>query len=93
MASIIRVLLYVSVKVINEERDISHEEVENSEILVTDGDDNHEPVINIYELLMNSEFVEIQTDRDDLIIYLLSQYDIHVSIIYDYAKRLPFLFP
>ena len=65
MASIIRVLLYVSVKVINEERDISHEEVENSEILITDGDDNHEPVINIYELLMNSEFVEIQTDRDD----------------------------
>ena len=64
-ASIIRVLLYVSVKVINEERDISHEEVENSEILVTDGDDNHAPVINIYELLMNSEFVEIQTDRDD----------------------------
>ena len=65
MASIIRVLLYVSVKVINEERDISHEEVENSEILVTDGYDNHAPVINIYELLMNSEFVEIQTDRDD----------------------------
>ena len=65
MASIIRVLLYVSVKVINEERDISHEEVENSEILVTDGDDNHAPVINIHELLMNSEFVEIQTDRDD----------------------------
>ena len=64
-ASIIRVLLYVSVKVINEERDISHEEVENSEILVTNGDDNHAPVINIYELLMNSEFVEIQTDRDD----------------------------
>ena len=65
MASIIRVLLYVSVKVINEERDISHEEVENSEILVMNRDDNHAPVINIYELLMNSEFVEIQTDRDD----------------------------
>ena len=64
-ASIIRVLLYVSVKVINEERDISHEEVENSEILVMNRDDNHAPVINIYELLMNSEFVEIQTDRDD----------------------------
>ena len=52
-------------KVIDEEEDISHEEEENSEILVPDGDDDHTPVINIYELLMNSEFIEIQTDRDD----------------------------
>ena len=52
-------------KVIDEEVDISHEEEENSEILVTAGDDNHAPIINIYELLMNNEFIEIQTDRDD----------------------------
>ena len=51
-------------KVIDEEEDISHEEEENSEILVADGDDDHAPIINIYELLMNSEFIEIQTDRD-----------------------------
>ena len=52
-------------KVIDEEEDLSHEEEENSEILVADGDDNHAPTINIYELFMNSEFIEIQTDRDD----------------------------
>ena len=52
-------------KIIDEEEDISHEEEENSEILVVDGDDDHAPIINIYELLMNSEFIEIQTDRDD----------------------------
>ena len=52
-------------KVIDEEVDISHEEEENSEILVTAGDDDHAPIINIYELLMNNEFIEIQTDRDD----------------------------
>ena len=52
-------------KVIDEEEDISHEGGENSEILVVDGDDDHAPIININELLMNSEFVEIQTDRDE----------------------------
>ena len=66
-------------KVIDEE-DISHEGEENSEILVADGDDDHAPLINIYELLMNSEFIKIQTDRDDWIIYLLSRYDIHVYV-------------
>ena len=47
-----------------EEEDISHEEEENSEILVADGDEDHAPIINIYELFMNSEFIEIQTDRN-----------------------------
>ena len=46
-------------KIIDEE-DISCEEEENSEILVANGDDNHAPTI---ELLMNSEFMKIQTDR------------------------------
>ena len=65
---------------------------ENSEILVADGDDDYAPIINNYELLMNSEFIEIQTDRDDWIIYLLSRYDIHVYVIYAYGKRWPILF-
>ena len=52
-------------KVIREEEDISHEEEENSEILVADGDDDHAPIINICELLMKSEFIDIQTDRDN----------------------------
>ena len=51
-------------KVIAEEED-SLEEEENSEILVANGDDDHAPIINIYELIMNNEFIEIQTDRDD----------------------------
>ena len=51
-------------KVIAEEED-SLEEEENSEILVANSDDDHAPIINIYELLMNNEFIEIQTDRDD----------------------------
>ena len=50
-------------KVINEEEDISQEEGENFEILVADVDGDHAPIINIYELLMNSEPIEIQTDR------------------------------
>ena len=50
-------------KVIDEEEDISHEVEGNSEILVADGDDTHAPIININELRMNSEFMEIQTDR------------------------------
>ena len=50
--------------IITNEEDISHEEEQNSEILVADGYDDHAPVINIYELLMNNEFMEIQTDRD-----------------------------
>ena len=62
----------MSNKVSNEEKDIGHEGEENSEILVADGDDDHAAIINIYELLMNSEFIEIQTDREDWIIYLLS---------------------
>ena len=41
-------------KVIDKEEDISHEEEENSEILAADGDDDHAPIINICELLMNS---------------------------------------
>ena len=41
-------------KVINVEEDISHEEEENSEILVADSNDDHSPGTNIYELLMNS---------------------------------------
>ena len=49
-------------KVTNEEEDMTHEE--NSEILAADGDDNHVPVINIYELLINSELKELETDRD-----------------------------
>ena len=53
-------------KVIDEEERISHEEEEeNSEVLVADRDDDHAPMINIHKLLMNSEFIEIQTDRDD----------------------------
>ena len=48
----------MSKKVIYEE-EISHEE-ENSEILETYGDDNYAPVITIYELLMNSKFIEIE---------------------------------
>ena len=51
-------------KVIDEEEDITHEKEENFEILVADGDDYHALVINIYELLLNSEFIEVQTDRD-----------------------------
>ena len=35
------------------------------EVLVADGDDDHAPIINISKLLMNSELIEIQTDRDD----------------------------
>ena len=46
-------------KVINEEEEISHEEGENSEILVADSDDDHAPIINMYELLMNSELIEV----------------------------------
>ena len=41
------------------------EEEENSETVVVDGDEDHAPVMNIYELLMNSEFIEIKTDRDN----------------------------
>ena len=52
-------------KVIDEEENISHEGEKNFVILVADGDDDHASIINIYELLMNSEFIEIQTDRDD----------------------------
>ena len=51
-----------------------------------DGDDDHAPTINIYELLINSEFIEIQTDRDGWIIYLLSRYDIHVCVIFAYVS-------
>ena len=47
-------------EVINEEEDIS-----SSEILVADGDGDLAPLTNIYELLMNSEFTEIQIDSDD----------------------------
>ena len=39
------------------------EEEENSEVLVADGDDDHAPIINIYKLLMNSGFIETQTDK------------------------------
>ena len=52
-------------KFIDEEENISHEEEEHFEILVADGDDNHAPVSNIQKLLMNSEFIEMQTDRGD----------------------------
>ena len=52
-------------KVINEEEEINHEEGVNSEILVADSDDDHAPIINMYELLMNSELIEVQTKRDD----------------------------
>ena len=52
-------------KVIDEEEGISHEGEENSEILVAVGDADHAPIINIYELLMNSEFIETQSDRDE----------------------------
>ena len=48
-------------KVVDEEKDLSHEEEENSEILVlvADGDDDHAPIINMYELLMTSDFIKI----------------------------------
>ena len=46
-------------EVISEDEDINHEEEKDSEILVVDGDNDHAPVINIYELHMNSEFTEI----------------------------------
>ena len=46
-------------KVIDEEEDISDEEEKNSEILVADGDNDHPPIIDIYELLMNREFIDI----------------------------------
>ena len=62
------------------------------EILVADGDDDHAPIINISKLLMNSELMEIQTDRDDWILYLLLRYDVHAYFIYAYAKRWPILF-
>ena len=51
-------------KVIDEQEDIKHDE-ENSEILVADGDEGHAPIIYIYGLLMNNEFIEIQTDKND----------------------------
>ena len=51
-------------KVIDEE-DISHGEEEHSQILVADGDDDHVPIIIIYELLMNIEFIETKIDRED----------------------------
>ena len=79
-------------KVTDGEKNISHEGEKNCEILVADGDDDHPPIINIYELLMDSEFIEIQTEKDDWIIYLLSRYDSHVYVIYAYAKRWPILF-
>ena len=61
LVSIIRVLRHrqdgcclevLGNKVIDEEKDISHEEEENSEVLVVDGDDNHAPIVNIYKLLI-----------------------------------------
>ena len=52
-------------KVIDENKGFSHEEESSSEILIADDDDDHAPVITIYELFMNSEFIEIQTVRDD----------------------------
>ena len=52
-------------KVTDGEKNISHEGEKNCEILVADGDDDHPPIINIYELLMDSEFIEIQTEKDD----------------------------
>ena len=84
--------LEVSGNKIIDEEDISHEQEGNPEILVADDDDDHAPIINIYELLMNSEFIEIETDWDDWIIYLPSRYDVHVSVIYAYAKKWPILF-
>ena len=65
--------LEVSCNKVIDEEDISHEQEENSEILVADGDDDHAPII---ELLMNSEFIEMN-----------SRYDVHVSSIYAYAKK------
>ena len=50
-------------KLINKVEDISHEGGKNFEILVADVDGDHAPIINIYELLMNSEPIEIQTGR------------------------------
>ena len=41
---------------------------------------------------MNSEFMKIQTYRDDWIIYLLSRYDVHIYVIYAFAKRWPIMF-
>ena len=64
-------------KVIDEEEDVSHEKEQN----LTDGNDNNAFVINIYELLMNKWFIEIQTDKDVGIIYLLSRYDVGVYVV------------
>ena len=44
-------------KLIDEKEATSHEEEENLEILLAHGDDDHANIINIYELLMNSEFI------------------------------------
>ena len=52
-------------KAIDEEEEIFNGGEENFEISLADGDDDHAPIINIYERLMNSGFIEIQTDRDD----------------------------
>ena len=52
-------------KIIDEEEDISHKEEENSEVLVADRDDEHAPIINIYKRLINSKFIEAQSDRSD----------------------------
>ena len=38
----------LSNKVIDEEKDISHEEEEKSDILVAHGDEDHATIINIY---------------------------------------------
>ena len=35
---------------------------------------------------MNSEFIEIQTDRGGWIIYLLSRYDIHIYVFFAYVS-------
>ena len=55
--------------------------------MVADGNEGHAPIIYIYGLLMNNEFIEIQTDKNDRIIYLLPRYDIHIYVTYVYAKR------
>ena len=44
-------------KLIDEKEATSHEEEEDLEILLAHGDDDHANIINIYELLMNSEFI------------------------------------
>ena len=78
---------YRVTKVIDEEEDISHEEGENSQISVADGDGNHAPIINNYELLMNRELMGIQTAETTEPFIYYDDMVFMVTFVYAYAKR------